>query len=344
MAGTDYCGLSIKWNYAKKYVNISMPGYIASTLERLQHPKPKQPQYAPHQWSQPAYGQKLQLAPINKTPKLDKTGIHFVQSCVGSLLYYARTVDATMLPAINEISGSQASPTQKTKNACTMLLDYAATYPLAIIRYHASDMALNTDTNTAYLVLPNARSRYAGNYILSDTPPPPPAVPTPKPNGSILTVCKIICGVMVSSAAAEAETACVFGNGQEINAICISLQALGHPQHATPLKTNNSTSHSFVHANIKQRRSKTWDMRWNWLRDKVAHELLHMYWARGEDNNANYFTKHHPPSHHLAMRPKYVLNAHQVRTLNRILGVRVCSDTGRYTAVTSREHLKHQRL
>jgi hypothetical protein len=96
------------------------------------------------------------LAPIHETPKLNKTGIHFVQSCVGSLLYYARAVDATMLPPINEINGSQASPMQKTMNACTMLLDYAATYPLAIIRYHASDMALNTNTDAAYLVLPNA--------------------------------------------------------------------------------------------------------------------------------------------------------------------------------------------
>jgi hypothetical protein len=46
------------------------------------------------------------------------------------------------------------------------------------------------------------------------------------------------------------------------------LPGFGHPQLATPLKTDNSTSNSFVHANIKQRRSKTWDMRWNWLRDK----------------------------------------------------------------------------
>jgi hypothetical protein len=29
---------------------------------------------------------------------------------------------------------------------------------------------------------------------------------------------------------------------------------------ATPLKTDNSTSNSFIHANIKQCRSKTWDM------------------------------------------------------------------------------------
>jgi hypothetical protein len=114
------------------------------------------------------------------------------------------------------------------------------------------------------------------------------------------------------TSAAEAETGGVYGNAQETIACRISLQALGHPQLATPLiKTDNSTSNSFVHANIKQRRSKTWDMRWNWLRDKSTHDQLRIYWDKGQNNNADYFTKHHPPSHHLAMRPRYVLNAHQ---------------------------------
>ena len=348
--GANYCGLSIKWNYAQGHVDISMPGYIASTLERLQHDKPVRPQFAPHQWTQPAYGQKLQLAPIDETPKLDKKGIHYFQSCVGSLLYYARAVDATMLPAINEISGSQASPTQKTMNACKMLLDYAATYPLAIIRYHASDMALHVDSDAAYLVLPNARSRYAGHYILSDTPPPSPAMPTPKTNGPILTICKTIRGVMTS--VAEAKTGGVYSNAQEAIACRISLRALGHPQAATPLKTDNSTSNSFVHANIKQRRSKTWDMRWNWLQDKATHEQLRIYWDKGVNNHADYFTKHHSPTHHLAMRPKYVLNAHQLTASSTArlpavtgpsfqhLGARVCSYHDRYPTVNFHEHLK----
>jgi hypothetical protein len=60
-----------------------------------------------------------------------------------------------------------------------------------------------------------------------------------------------------------------------------------------PLKTDNSTSNSFVHANVKQRRSKTWDVRWNWPRDKATHEQLRMCWDNGQDNDAD---KHHPPS------------------------------------------------
>jgi hypothetical protein len=161
--GKNYCGLVIKWNEAKNYVDVSMPGYVATTLTRLQHRCPARPQYAPHQWTQPAYGQKLQLAPIDESPKLEKTKTIYVQSCVGSFLYYARAVDATMLPAINEISRSQAQPTVNTLNACKMLMDYAATYPLAIIRYFASDMILHINSDAAYLVLPNARSRYAGH-------------------------------------------------------------------------------------------------------------------------------------------------------------------------------------
>jgi hypothetical protein len=312
-AGNNYCGLVINWNYAKNYVDISMPGYVANTLARLQHRSPARPQFAPHQWTQPAYGQKLQLAPIDESPSLDNTQKIYVQSCVGSFLYYARAVDATMLPAINEISGSQAKPTVNTLKACKMLMDYAATYPVAIIRYHASDMVLHVDSDAAYLVLPNARSRYAGHYFLSDRPPPPPTKPSPKPNGAILTICKTIRGVMAS--AAEAETGGVYGNAQEALACRISLLALGHPQPATPLKTDNSTANSFVHANIKQRRSKTWDMRWNWLRDKATHEQLRIYWDKGVNNDADYFTKHHPPAHHLTERPRYVLNAHLVTAL-----------------------------
>jgi len=59
-----------------------------------------------------------------------------------------------------------------------MLLDYVATYPDAIIRYHASDMVLHVDSDAAYIVLPNARSRYAGHFFLGDTPPPPPTKPS----------------------------------------------------------------------------------------------------------------------------------------------------------------------
>jgi hypothetical protein len=235
--GKNYCGLSIKCNYAKKFIDISMPGYIASMLERLQHRVPLRPQFAPHQWTQPAYGQKLQLAPIDDSQKLNKKGTLYVQSTVGSIQYYTRAVDPAILPAVNKISVSQSALTQKTRKACEMLLNsYAATYPAAIIRYHASDMALHVNSDAAYLVLPNARSCYAGHYFMSNEPPPPPAKPNPKPNGPILTVWKTIRGVM--SSAGEAETGGFYGNAQEAIACRIYLRALGHPKKTNRLKTD----------------------------------------------------------------------------------------------------------
>jgi hypothetical protein len=189
-------------------------------------------------------------------------------------------------------------------------MDYAATYPMAIIRYFASDMILHVDSDVTYLVLPKARSRFAGHYFLSNNPPSPPAKPNPRPNSDILTVCKTIQGVMAS--AAEAATGGFYGNGQEIIACCIPLHALGHKQPPTPLKTDNSTAYSIVHSNIRQRQSKTWDMRWNWLRDRVTHKQLRIYCDKGQNNDTDYFTKHHPLAHHLHMSPKYVLNAPQV--------------------------------
>ena len=47
-SGSNYCGLHMKWNYDKRYVDISMPGYIIVALTRLQYIPSKYPQYSPH--------------------------------------------------------------------------------------------------------------------------------------------------------------------------------------------------------------------------------------------------------------------------------------------------------
>ena len=110
----------------------------------------------------------------------------------------------------------------------------------------------------------------------------------------------------VVASAAEAETAGLFFNAQEALPIRYLLEQLGHKQPPTPLKTDNSTANSFVHSNIRQKRSKSWDMRFHWLRDKEALEQLNIYWEPGKQNDADYFTKHHSPQHHLDNRKKFV--------------------------------------
>ena len=58
---------------------------------------------------------------------------------------------------------------------------------------------------------------------------------------------------------------------------------------------------------MKQKMSKSWDMRFNWLRDRsVIQKILRIYWAKGTSNWADYFTKHHPTKYHRAIRARYV--------------------------------------
>ena len=65
--GTQYCGLTLQWNYPKNTVKISMPGYIEKTLKKFQHPTPTRKQDTPHSWTEPTYGSKTQLAENEKT-------------------------------------------------------------------------------------------------------------------------------------------------------------------------------------------------------------------------------------------------------------------------------------
>jgi hypothetical protein len=221
-------------------------------------------------------------------------------------------VDPTILPALNEISNHQAKPTVVTGKACGLLLDYLATYPNATIRYYASDMILHIVADAAYLVLPNARSRCAGLYYLSDLPTSHP--PQSKPNGPIHVLCKTIKGVPAS--AAEAETGGLFLNGQEAIPIRTALQELGHKQSTTgtPLETDNSTAHDILKAQVRMKRSKAFDMRYHWLKYRIEQAHFNLYWAPGRLNMADYFTKHHPPSHHKQMRYQY-LQRPQVNTV-----------------------------
>ena len=59
----SFLGLSIKWDYEKGHVDISMLDYLPKSLSCFQHPKTKCPQYAPQLWTVPGYVQITQMDP-----------------------------------------------------------------------------------------------------------------------------------------------------------------------------------------------------------------------------------------------------------------------------------------
>lgn len=304
MDGKNYLGLSFDWHYEDGYVDVSMPKYIPSLLEKMQHPSPSKPQYSPYlvtPYIQPKKGQRQYAQQPDTSTPLNESQTTTVQQIVGSLLYYGRAIDYTILPALNTISRSQAAPTIKTKKACQVLLDYCATYPHGVLRYRASDMILSIDSDAAYLVEPGAKSRVAGYFQLNSK-----KRSNPDHNAAILIECKTLRHVVASSA--EAETAGVFHNAQRAIPLRYILKELGHPQPPTSIKIDNETATNFIHNNITQKRSKSWDMRYYWLRDQKEQDKFDFYWDRSENNHADYWTKHFTALYHRLNRAKYVLD------------------------------------
>ena len=123
-------------------------------------------------------------------------------------------------------------------------------------------MILHIESDAAYLVMPHAKIRIAGYYYCGTTPLPVPALPSLNRNAPLQVICKILRHVV--ALAAEAETAGLFFNTQEAIPIRYIFPLIGHPQPKTPIQTDNSKAMSFITKNIKQKRSKSWEMRYNW--------------------------------------------------------------------------------
>ena len=70
---------------------------------------------------------------------------------VGTLLYYARAVDPTMLVYLESNSVNQAKSNETTYQAITKMLDYCATHPDSTVRYKQSDMVLYVYSAGFYL-------------------------------------------------------------------------------------------------------------------------------------------------------------------------------------------------
>ena len=306
--GTTFCGLTLEWDYAKRHVGISMPGYIQKALSNFTHPAPKRPQHAPSQWTVPNCGQKVQFAePEDETPPLSKASVTRLQQIIGTLLYCARAVDSTMLVALSTLASAQSCGTEATMDAATHLLNCAHTHPDAKVRFHKSDMVLCIHSDASYLSEPKARSRVGGYFYLSNKDKP---ADNPNPNGAIHIESRIMRNVMAS--ASEAETGGLFHNGQEGAHIRQILHEIGRTQTApTPIITDNSTADGFANDKTKIEQSKAMDMRFYWIKDRVRQGQFSVHWSPGANNKADYYTTHDQPAHHIQMRPTYLQTALQ---------------------------------
>jgi hypothetical protein len=275
--GSLYCGITLEWDYVGRTVDISMPGYIKKKLQEYKHLLPGRIQNCPYSPEPEQFGSDAQ-APLvpDETALLYARGIKRIQQIVGSILYYARTVDMTILMALSSIAVEQMKATEKTMGRCIQLLDYLASNSEAKVRYHASDMVMNIHSNESYLSEMKARSRACGHFFMGWMPKNGEPI---KLNGAFYVKTTILRFVVAS--AAEAELGALFHNCQDGIIFQQTLTNLGHPQSKTPVHCDNATTVGITNNTVKRQRSRAMEMRFFWVGDKVSQDMYHMAWHPG---------------------------------------------------------------
>ena len=162
-----------------------MKAYVKKALLQFKHSSPTKPYHSPSKYIPPKFGQKTQIAHVDESDPMTEREKNYLQQICGKFLYYARAVDDTMLHALNELASKQSNGTKETIKAMIHFLNYAATHPDAKKVYKATDMILTIDSDTAYLVAPQGRSRTGGFQYMGNKD-------GNLMNGSILVIAKIL--------------------------------------------------------------------------------------------------------------------------------------------------------
>jgi hypothetical protein len=122
--GSAYCGLTLDWDYKNRTVDLSMPGYIKAALHKYQYAAPVRPEHAPHTWNPPIYGAKMQFVKDETiSPGLSDKHVNKLQQLTGTLLYYSRAVDPTLIMPINVLASEQSKATEVTADKVIKLLN-----------------------------------------------------------------------------------------------------------------------------------------------------------------------------------------------------------------------------
>ena len=245
--GSLYCSIALEWKYDKNYVDISMPGYIKKKLHKYGNTFPKQIQNCPYSPDPITYGSNAQAPiPVGSSLPLDTKGNKRVQQIIGSILYYARAVDMTVLIALSSITSKQMNATERTMKQYTQILGYLALHSDTKVRFHASDMVINIHSDASYLSEPQARSHTCCHFFMGSAPINGEPIIL---NGAFFVNTTIMRFVVAS--AAKAELGALFQNCQDGIMFRLTLENMGHPQPRTLVHCDNATAVGISNNTVK---------------------------------------------------------------------------------------------
>jgi hypothetical protein len=132
------------------------------------------------------------------SPALSDKDVSKLQELTGTLLYYARAVDPTLIMPTNVLASEQSNAKEITADKVIKLLNYCDTHPETKIRYHASDMILHIHSDASYLSENEAKIRAGGFFYMGSNTKADKKLT----NGAIFIISKVLKHVMSSAAEA----------------------------------------------------------------------------------------------------------------------------------------------
>ena len=296
--GEFYLGMQIEFDSDARTVSLSIPEYITKALRRFA-PELTKGARSPAIYTPPSYGSTAAQHPTaqDNSPLLSPTERKNLQAIVGVLLYYCLAVDLTGLPAVTALASAQSAATTTTQAAANRLLAYFYNFPDNKLVLRACNMRLHMQSDASYLSRPNARSVAGGIAYLSNDDPT-------EINGAIHAFSSLIPGVMAS--VAEAEYVALFMAGQNGAGFRQTLIDLGYPQPTTIILVDNQCARGIATNTVQPKRTKSIDMKYHWIRDRVAQQQFTVLWRPGSLNLADFFTKALPVHVHSSLMPLLV--------------------------------------
>ena len=116
-------------------------------------------------------------------------------------------------------------------------------------------------------------------------------------NGAAFTMSTIL--DVVTASAAEGEYGAAYMVARNAVWMRAIARALGHPQGPTTIWCDNTCAVGLSNDTLKTAKSKSIDLRFHWLRDRVRQGQFKVHWVKSGDNVADFFTKALPVKEHL---------------------------------------------
>jgi hypothetical protein len=175
------------------------------------------------------------------------------------------------------------------------LLGFVAMHPNGLKVFRPSSMILNVLTDASYLFRPKAGSVAGSFYHLA-------RVHDPDFFNAPISVHSTRIPVVCSSVQ-EAENAGTFAAAKIADEERQVLSDFGYPQSPTTIHCDNEVAVGLANRTIKQKLSKSCDMRLNWVQDRVAQLQFTVRHVKGLRNVSDYFTKSLPAIRHKILAP-----------------------------------------